>query len=87
LVQFSSADWVKAGLRDGEIFPYRGGIPGPALFRTRLQFLITGATSGTGKATAFGLAAMGAQLTITGRDRLPGHADVMFNHELARSFG
>lgn len=32
--------------------------------------LITGATSGIGRATAMGLARMGASLAITGRDRV-----------------
>ena len=31
--------------------------------------LVTGATGGIGRATAMGLAAMGANLAITGRDR------------------
>jgi NAD(P)-dependent dehydrogenase (short-subunit alcohol dehydrogenase family) len=31
--------------------------------------LITGGTSGIGRATAMGLAEMGARLAITGRDR------------------
>jgi retinol dehydrogenase-14 len=31
--------------------------------------LVTGATGGIGRATAVGLAAMGAHLAITGRDR------------------
>jgi len=36
---------------------------------TGLTVLVTGATSGIGKATAIGLAAMGANLAIVGRDR------------------
>ena len=39
---------------------------GPMAGRT---VLVTGGTSGIGRATALGLAAMGAQLAITGRDR------------------
>lgn len=40
--------------------------PGPMAGRT---VLVTGGTGGIGKATALGLAAMGAHLAITGRDR------------------
>jgi retinol dehydrogenase-14 len=44
-----------------------GGTPGgPMAGRT---VLVTGATGGIGKATALGLATMGADLAITGRDR------------------
>jgi retinol dehydrogenase 14 len=39
---------------------------GPMAGRT---VLVTGGTSGIGRATALGLAAMGAHLAITGRDR------------------
>ncbi len=43
-----------------------GHIHGPMAGRT---VLVTGATSGIGRATALGLATMGAHLAITGRDR------------------
>ena len=39
---------------------------GPMAGRT---VLVTGATSGIGRATALGLATMGADVAITGRDR------------------
>ena len=43
-------------------------IPGrPMAGRT---VLVTGGTGGIGKATALGLASMGANLAITGRDRV-----------------
>jgi NAD(P)-dependent dehydrogenase (short-subunit alcohol dehydrogenase family) len=40
---------------------------GPMVGRT---VLVTGGSSGVGRATALGLAAMGAHVAITGRDRL-----------------
>ena len=39
--------------------------------------LVTGGTGGIGKATALGLASMGAQLAITGRPAIPAPNSVL----------